>query len=474
MIIDMKKGVKIVVGAVLALIAVTGYILSANAPLPVMAHTLAAQTATVTVTEEGRYTYEKTADVHPLLEGEVVEVLVQKGDRVAQGDAIAVVSATDMDFQIRQMESGIAGYNAQIQNLALQDEAEKDTLLGTRSELEGQLTTLQAQMEDRENSAETREHQIMLQEQIVDQNRENVHLARQDRADAKESHNDGDLTDTEYSEYRQTLITAQNALTESQKVLLDLQNGGDIPDGYYEGQLESLKAQIEFIDSRVKKNYSTAMQAYYSAQIQSTQVGIQQLRAQQGRATITAPCDGYVSELPVESSNLVTRETVVATIGQTPVVEVFVPVREMDGIAQGDTVDLIVDKRAGEQRSRGRVIFVESEAQVGLSALGVEESTVRVLVEPMGDSLKIGYQLDVEFLVYRQEDCISVPKQAVFQQDGQDSVWVVQDSVAVVQPVTKGAETREGYVIEAGLSAGDVVIAEANTQGVAQGSRVAV
>jgi hypothetical protein len=39
--------------------------------------------------------------------------------------------------------------------------------------------------------------------------------------------------------------------------------------------------------------------------------------------------------------------------------------------------------------------------------------------------------------------------------------------------VQRGVELREGYIIEYGLSPGDRIVRDANTQGLAEGKRVA-
>ena len=269
-----------------------------------------------------------------------------------------------------------------------------------------------------------------------------------------------------------TVTEAEKALAASEQRLIELKNS--TVEGYYAGQKESLHAQIDSIDSRMGKNYNGAMQSYYASLVEKARVSIAELEEQQGRATVTAPCDGVVASLPVKASNLVSGADVIATVGQSPMVEVFVPVREIDGIQVGDTVNITVAKRTGDESCTGSVAEIDSQAKLMLSPLGVEESKVRVLISTDDPLVSVGYQVDVEFAVYRQENCLTVPKKAVFQQDGTDAVWVVRDGFAQVQPVTKGVELQGALVIDEGLADGDLVVVDANLQGLAEGKKVAV
>jgi HlyD family secretion protein len=182
--------------------------------------------------------------------------------------------------------------------------------------------------------------------------------------------------------------------------------------------------------------------------------------------------DGIVERLPVEDANLVSQASPVAELASGLAVEVFVPLREIDGVKLGDTVELISAKRDADEITFGKVSEIEDEAEIKISALGVEERKVRVRIMPESDAFKPGYAMDARFTVKELKGAVVVPKTAVFEMDGQDIVWVVENGAAQYRAVTKGIETREGYEISAGLAAGETVIPDANTAGLAPGKRV--
>ena len=466
----MKKKVKIIVSAALAVVVVAAVVVSMLKPLEVEAVTLAPDTAQLTFTEQGYYDYTGAFQVYPLVAGEVLEVLVQKGDYVSAGDLIAVVSASDYEYQIAQLRSTVSGYNAQISNLALQEQQEKDILQGTLQELQGQLTTLEAQMENEDPLDESRHQQASLQQSIVRQYRKMVEELEDELDWIEDLYDEGEVSFAEYTAAQQALANAKSSYYAAQVTLEQLRSGGT-PEGVYEGQKQSLQAQIDSVASRLQSSYSSAMAQYYNAQIESTNSMIAQMEEKAGQASITAPVSGTINSLPIEDANIISQQSLVAQIGYEAFVEVYVSTREIDGVHKGDAVELLIDKRLGTESIPGTVVLVEDKAEVKYSALGVEERKVRVLIQPQGGGLLIGHEMDVRFTVYTQEDALVVPKTAVFQQDGGDCVWVIRDGAAQVQPVTKGVETREGYVVEEGLLPGDQVVRDANNSGLSEGKR---
>lgn len=471
----MKKRVKVILFAAAALLAAGAFWFYARLPITAETRVVRPATETVTFTEQGVYGYDSLYTVYPIVAGEVLEVRVQEGDRLSAGDVIAVINARDFENQITQMNSTIAGYEGQISNLWLQEQQQKDTLAANLESLKGQQATLRAEIAKNRESTASIEAQIAIQEDIVAYNRDHARRAREDLRDAGDYYGYGDGYgdyDAVVSQARQAYNAAQNTLAGSE-LLLEQLRSGEMPDDVYEGQLEAVQAQIDTVAAQMDKSYSWGMRQYYDAQIEAAKLAISQMEEQAGKAEITAGIGGIVSSLPIRERNVISGQEPVAVLGGSPLLEVFVPVREIDGVAAGDKVELLLDKRLGEEATIGTVTQIEEEAQVKLSALGVEERKIRVLIRPEGSALQIGYTVDVRFTVFTQENALSVPKTAVFSADGKDFVWLVQEGVLVRQEVTRGMETREGYIIGSGLSDGSVVVTDANNPALAEGKRIA-
>lgn len=461
----MKKKVKIIVVCIVVVIAAAAGAVWATAPLSVEAQAVRLETARVTFTEQGVYAYERQYAVYPLVAGEVVEVRVKPGDTVAAGDVLAVVSAEDYESQAAQLGASIAGYQGQIANLQLQEQQRRDGLAADIERIGGQVASLEAEIEAGRENAQSLQRQVAVQQDIVYYNRTQVRYAKEDLEDAEDY---GD--DLEIRAAKQAYSQARAALAQSELVLEQLL-AGEVPEGVLAGQMQALEAQISAAERMMAKSYTGGMSQYYGAQITAAQHAVAQMQRMAGKAEIAAPVSGVVDSLPLRDQNLAAQQQPVAVIGENPLVEVFVPVREIAGVKTGDAVELLLDRREGEQSLSGTVVAIGKEAQARLSALGVEERKVRVLVRPDAPGLQIGYAVDARFTVYERPQAIAVAKTALFEADGADWVWVVQDGVLARRQVETGIETRDSYLIESGLAEGDLVVTDAADEALREGKK---
>ena len=460
----MKKRVKIIAIALLCVLGAVGIVLQLTAPLQVELLDIRPQTAVLTFTEEGVFGYSNHHTVISMINGEVLEVRVREGQLVSEGDVLAVVNALDYQSQIDALRGNIAGINGQIQNLRQQESAELAALRGQRNSLLGQLASVSDQIGD----GTALEAQIMHQQRVIGQHQE---AARWALRQAEEVRAEFGRDDPAYYAARSALSHARAAIASAEVHLEQLRTGG----AGLEGQRQSIQSQIDAIDERLATSHIGGMVTYFNSLIESTNASISQLEAQMGRAEITAPVSGRVTSLPVADANVLSAGAPVAVIGYDPAVEVFIPTRELEGVMVGERVDLILDRRFTTGYMDGRIIAIGDTAQVRLSALGVEERRVRVLVEPhLPELLVIGYATDVRFTVLELPDALVVPRSAVFRLGDDHYVWAVSDSDnrAVLRQVLRGFELREGWEITSGLDSGERVVRDANQEGLAEGTRL--
>ena len=444
----MEKKVKRIIIIAVCIAVAAGVALHLTAPLQVELAELVPQTAQLTFTEEGVFDYRYKHAIFPLVSGEVLEVRVREGQRVNEGDIIAVVNASDYQRQIEQLRSNIRGINGQINNLRQQEQVEMTTLRGQRNSLEAQM-----------GNASNWESQIFYQQGVVGQNQ---NAARWAQRNVQEVRDEFGRDSPQYYQARQNLAAARS-MAEASLVQLEA----------LRAQYHSAQAQIDAIDERLNTSNIDGMITYFQSMIESANSSIAQMQEQMGRAEIASPVNGRIVSLPAADVNLIGPQSAAAVIGFDEVVEVYIPTREIDGVSIGDTVELILDRRLGSQTITGTVIYLSEMAEVRLSALGVEERRIRALIQPEANDLIIGYSMDVRFTVLSLPDSIIVPKTAVFRQNGADYVWKLDpQGRAQTQQVVKGVETRDGFVITSGLSSGDVVVRDANNAGLTEGKRL--
>ena len=210
-------------------------------------------------------------------------------------------------------------------------------------------------------------------------------------------------------------------------------------------------------------------------QLKNMQLNSEHLRKKINETVIVSPICGTVTVLNVKDTNIASTQAPIATIagGKDCIIEVYVSVRDIEAVAPGKKVDLVLEGRRANQKVSGTVLFVENQAVVKISALGTEERKVKVNIVPNAqDILKDGYEVDVNFYYYQEEDKLTVPKAALFRENDLDMVWVVLDGKAQKVQVKKGMELRTEFVIEDGIGGNSVVIADANVSGLKDGVRI--
>jgi len=154
-------------------------------------------------------------------------------------------------------------------------------------------------------------------------------------------------------------------------------------------------------------------------------------------------------------------------------VETFISVMDIGAVESGKNVSMTLKGRLGDKVIEGRVTQIDSAAVAKVSALGIEERKVKAIVTPDNPGvLKDGYDVDVRFTVFHEENSLTAPKTAFFKADDKDMLWVIKDGKAVMTEVVKGLELRTEFVVESGIFEGDVVIADASVSGLKEGANV--
>ena len=115
-------------------------------------------------------------------------------------------------------------------------------------------------------------------------------------------------------------------------------------------------------------------------------------------------------------------------IGNAKALEVEVLSSDAIKIQSGMLVKF--NRWGGEQALNGRVRIIEPVGFTKVSALGVEEQRVRVIVDissPAEQWLRLGdgYRVDTQFILWQGQDILQIPENALFQQGEDWAVFVV-------------------------------------------------
>ena len=191
---------------------------------------------------------------------------------------------------------------------------------------------------------------------------------------------------------------------------------------------------------------------------------------------VVSPVDGVVLKVDQESESTVAIGAPLVEIGNPRDLEVVVDILTQEAIALRPGMPARIEVGASTPPLAARVRRVEPAAFTKVSALGVEEQRVNVILDfddrpdalpALGD----GFRVDAHIAVFHVENAIVVPVGALFREGDRWAVFVAADGRAARRPVTVSARNGDIAWTEQGLAAGErVVVYPADT--LRDGSRV--
>lgn len=138
-----------------------------------------------------------------------------------------------------------------------------------------------------------------------------------------------------------------------------------------------------------------------------------------GAFTVRAPSAGRVLRVLQSSEGAVALGTPLIEVGDTQRMEVVTELLTTDALAAKAGSRVIIERWGGPAVLQGRVRSVEPAAFTKVSALGVEEQRVRVLIDitsPHAEwqGLGDGYRVSVRIVTLSEAKAVQVPVSAVF------------------------------------------------------------
>ncbi|MGB5284794.1 MAG: HlyD family efflux transporter periplasmic adaptor subunit [Polyangiales bacterium] len=179
---------------------------------------------------------------------------------------------------------------------------------------------------------------------------------------------------------------------------------------------------------------------------------------------ILSPVAGQVLKIYQESEGVAQSGTPILELGDPAALEVVVDVLSQDATRIQAGAPASIERWGGKNPLRGHVRIVEPSAFTKLSALGVEEQRVNVIIDmdderELWSSLGDGYRVEARISVWEGEDVLRVPASAVFRSEEAWATFVVEGGTAVVRAVELGETNGLETEVLSGLAEGETVIA---------------
>ena len=178
---------------------------------------------------------------------------------------------------------------------------------------------------------------------------------------------------------------------------------------------------------------------------------------------IRAPITGRVLRVFRESTTIVSPGDPLLELGDPLDLEVVVDVLSSDAVKIRPGAAVFLEQWGGEKPLRGTVRLVEPSGFLKVSALGVEEQRVNVVVDfqdppEVRSTLGDGFRVEARIVVWEKSGVLKVPIGALFRRQDRWAVFVVDQGRARLQRVEVGQRGRLEAEVLKGLSENDRVI----------------
>lgn len=192
--------------------------------------------------------------------------------------------------------------------------------------------------------------------------------------------------------------------------------------------------------------------------------------------SVLAPVSGRVLRVLVTSEQMVPSGASLLEIGDPAAVEIVTDLLSRDAVRVTPGAMAEVYGWGGPPLT-ARVLRVSPSAETQVSALGIDEQRVEVVLEPVGApedriALGHGFRVMVRIAVWQGQGVVAVPVGALFRDGADWAVYVAQDGRAELRPLMLGERNADAAQVLQGLVAGEQVLLHPSDR-VAPGVRIA-
>ncbi|MDH4056178.1 MAG: HlyD family efflux transporter periplasmic adaptor subunit [Gammaproteobacteria bacterium] len=178
--------------------------------------------------------------------------------------------------------------------------------------------------------------------------------------------------------------------------------------------------------------------------------------------SITSPVSGRILNIADRSERVVRDGDMLMQIGDPSDLEIVVDYLSMDAVKIQAGQRVIIDNWGGVEPLEGRVRLVEPFGFLKVSALGIEEQRVNVIIDFVSEEgwerLGHGYQVESRVVLWDADDTLTVPLTALFRDGETWALFVEDDGRARLRQVKVGQRNGVIAEIQDGLKAGERVV----------------
>ncbi len=178
---------------------------------------------------------------------------------------------------------------------------------------------------------------------------------------------------------------------------------------------------------------------------------------------VTSPVSGTILKILRKSEGVVAAGEALVEIGDPVDLEVVVDLLSSDAVRVQAGQKVLIDAWGGDEVLEGVVRRVEPFGFTRVSALGIEEQRVNVIVDFTGERerwqrLGHGFRVEADIVLWEADDVLKVPLGAMFRYQGQWHVFALEDGVARRQALEIGRRNDTEAEVLDGIEAGSLIV----------------
>jgi HlyD family secretion protein len=233
------------------------------------------------------------------------------------------------------------------------------------------------------------------------------------------------------------------------------------------------RAEIQLTMQKAEKDTSIANRALMESRLKAAQAELLQpeltgdIESEACQICIYSPVDGHVLRILHKSESIIPAGTALVEIGDPKDLEVNIEMLSTNAVKVKVGDKAFIKRWGGVEDLTARVRVIEPSGFTKISALGVEEQRVNVilsLTEPYDKWKSLGdaFRVEAKIVIEDIKGVNKVPLSALFRQNGEWSVLKVIDGEVILQAVIVGKRNNFFAEITQGLTVGEQVIIHPN------------
>jgi HlyD family secretion protein len=233
------------------------------------------------------------------------------------------------------------------------------------------------------------------------------------------------------------------------------------------------RSENRLIMQKAEKETAVANRVLMESRLSAAQAkllqpeSIDDMKSEMCQICIYSPVDGHVLRILHKSESIIPVGTALVEIGDPKDLEINIEMLSTNAVKVKVGDKAFIKRWGGTEDLAARVKVIEPSGFTKISALGVEEQRVNVilaLTDPYEkwQSLGDAFRVEAEIVIDNINNVNKIPLSALFRQNGNWSVFKVVEGIVILQAVTVGKRDNFFTEIIEGLSAGEQVIVHPN------------